>query len=44
MTENQKAPDFDPGPFLLFSKITVPEIGLISNSIIDALLDFNAER
>jgi len=35
-----KTPDQDPGPFILFSKITVPGIGQLSNFRMDHLLDF----
>jgi hypothetical protein len=38
-----KTPDQDPGPFILFSKITVPEIGQLSNSILSDLLLFNSD-
>jgi len=35
-----KTPDQDPGPLILFSKITVPGIGQLSNFLFDDLLDF----
>jgi hypothetical protein len=35
-----KTPDQHPGPLILFSKITVPGIGRLSNSFKDDLLDF----
>jgi hypothetical protein len=35
-----KTPDQDPGPLILFSKIIVPGIGRLSNSILKELQEF----